>query len=94
MSADIGLTGTKLGCGEGGCGACTVMLSSMENGELHHRSANACLCPLYSVDGMHVVTVEGMLLYSDSSLVALLHSENFKTISPQGHPLHSALIFS
>ncbi len=57
--AEIGLTGTKLGCGEGGCGACTVMLSSMENGELHHRSANACLCPLYSVDGMHVVTVEG-----------------------------------
>ncbi|GFH18705.1 uncharacterized protein HaLaN_15553, partial [Haematococcus lacustris] len=71
---DIGLTGTKLGCGEvrgpllhgrlqlllGGCGACTVMLSHWEAGQVVHRSANACLCPLYAVEGMHVVTVEGI----------------------------------
>ena len=57
--AEQGLTGTKLGCGEGGCGACTVMVSSVEDGELWHRSVNACLAPLYSVEGMHVVTVEG-----------------------------------
>ncbi|PNW76169.1 hypothetical protein CHLRE_12g545101v5 [Chlamydomonas reinhardtii] len=55
-----GLTGTKLGCGEGGCGACTVMLSSWEDGKVQHRSANACLCPLYAVEGMQVVTVEGL----------------------------------
>ncbi|KAG1664510.1 hypothetical protein FOA52_007774 [Chlamydomonas sp. UWO 241] len=55
-----GLTGTKLGCGEGGCGACTVMLSHWEGGKVHHRSVNACLCPLYAIDGMHVVTVEGI----------------------------------
>ena len=36
-----------------------MMLSNIEHGQLQHRSANACLCPLYSVDGMHVVTVEG-----------------------------------
>lgn len=60
-SADLGLTGTKLGCGEGGCGACTVMVSSAEtDGRLHHRAVNACLCPLYAVEGMHVVTVEGL----------------------------------
>ena len=35
------------------------MLSNIENGQLQHRSVNACLCPLYSIDGMHVVTVEG-----------------------------------
>ncbi|KAF5838823.1 molybdopterin binding aldehyde oxidase/xanthine dehydrogenase [Dunaliella salina] len=61
---EIGLTGTKLGCGEGGCGACTVMLShwegDREHGHVVHRSANACLCPLYAVEGMHVVTVEGI----------------------------------
>ncbi|GAX80308.1 hypothetical protein CEUSTIGMA_g7746.t1 [Chlamydomonas eustigma] len=57
---ESGLTGTKLGCGEGGCGACTVMLSSFEDGKIVHRSANACLCPLYAVEGMHVITVEGI----------------------------------
>ncbi|GIL49662.1 hypothetical protein Vafri_5944 [Volvox africanus] len=57
---EIGLTGTKLGCGEGGCGACTVMLSHWEDGHVVHRSANACLCPLYAVEGMQVVTVEGL----------------------------------
>lgn len=59
LTPDIGLTGTKLGCGEGGCGACTVMVSHAEGGRLHHRAVNACLCPLYAVEGMAVVTVEG-----------------------------------
>ena len=59
--AELGLTGTKLGCGEGGCGACTVMVSSLEgpHRKLTHRAVNACLCPLYAVEGCHVVTVEG-----------------------------------
>ncbi|MEW5318751.1 MAG: hypothetical protein WDW38_009946 [Sanguina aurantia] len=59
---EIGLTGTKLGCGEGGCGACTVMLSHYDSsaGKVVHRSANACLCPLYAVEGMQVITVEGL----------------------------------
>ncbi|EFN53303.1 hypothetical protein CHLNCDRAFT_136969 [Chlorella variabilis] len=58
---DSGFTGCKLGCGEGGCGACTVLVSSAEaDGRLHHRSINACLCPLYAIEGMHVVTVEGV----------------------------------
>ncbi|KAL3157593.1 hypothetical protein ABBQ32_012044 [Trebouxia sp. C0010 RCD-2024] len=57
---DIHLTGTKLGCAEGGCGACTVMVSHQAGTKLVHRSVNACLCPLYAVEGMHVVTVEGL----------------------------------
>lgn len=56
-----GLTGTKLGCGEGGCGACTVMVSHVDGeGALVHRAVNACLAPLYSVEGMHVITAEGI----------------------------------
>eukprot|EP00798_Chlamydomonas_sp_ICE-L_P022195 gene22195-29255_t len=55
-----GFTGSKLGCGEGGCGACTVMVSHWESGKVVHRSVNACLCPLYAVEGMHVVTSEGI----------------------------------
>lgn len=56
----IGLTGSKLGCGEGGCGACTVMVSSVEDGRVVHRSVNACLAPLASVDSCAVTTVEGI----------------------------------
>ena len=57
-----GLTGTKLGCGEGGCGACTVMVSSYDcvAEKVVHRSANACLTPLYAVESCQVVTVEGL----------------------------------
>ncbi|KVI09438.1 [2Fe-2S]-binding [Cynara cardunculus var. scolymus] len=55
------LRGTKLGCGEGGCGACTVMVSYFDQNSKKcvHQAINACLAPLYSVEGMHVITVEG-----------------------------------
>ncbi|KAG5646151.1 hypothetical protein DXG03_004204 [Asterophora parasitica] len=57
-----GLTGTKLGCGEGGCGACTVVVQSRHprTGVLQHLAVNACLAPIISVDGKHVITVEGL----------------------------------
>jgi xanthine dehydrogenase/oxidase len=59
---EVGLTGTKLGCGEGGCGACTVMISHFDPtlSKPRHVSANACLVPLCSLDGYHVTTVEGI----------------------------------
>ncbi|KAL9603139.1 MAG: hypothetical protein Q9219_001342 [cf. Caloplaca sp. 3 TL-2023] len=58
----IGLTGTKLGCAEGGCGACTVVISQFNptTQRIYHASVNACLAPLVSVDGKHVITVEGI----------------------------------
>lgn len=58
----IGLTGTKLGCAEGGCGACTVVVSQLNatTGRIHHASLNACIAPLISVDGKHIITVEGI----------------------------------
>ncbi|CAK7265989.1 hypothetical protein SEPCBS119000_001792 [Sporothrix epigloea] len=58
----VGLTGTKLGCGEGGCGACTVVISQYNptTGSIYHASVNACLAPLVSVDGKHVITIEGI----------------------------------
>ena len=52
LREDLGLTGTKYGCGEGECRACTVLL----NGE----STPSCLTPIRSVDGKTVVTIEGL----------------------------------
>ncbi|KDO20485.1 hypothetical protein SPRG_14003 [Saprolegnia parasitica CBS 223.65] len=56
------LTGTKVACGEGGCGACTVVLrhQSVTSSQLVTRAVNACLMPLAAVDGMEVLTVEGV----------------------------------
>ena len=52
LRLQIGLTGTKEGCGEGECGACAVLL----NGEL----VNSCLTPLAHADGADIVTIEGV----------------------------------
>jgi aerobic-type carbon monoxide dehydrogenase small subunit (CoxS/CutS family) len=52
LREDLQLTGTKYGCGEGECRACTVLL----NGE----STPSCLTPIRSVDGQTVLTIEGL----------------------------------
>jgi isoquinoline 1-oxidoreductase subunit alpha len=49
---DIGLTGTKFGCGIGMCGACTVHVGG--------RATRSCITPLRSVDGADVTTIEGL----------------------------------
>ena len=61
-SAEVGLTGTKIGCKQGGCGACTVLLSTYDADarRVTHRSINSCLRPLASLDGAMVTTVEGL----------------------------------
>ncbi len=48
---DFGLTGTKEGCGEGECGACSVLID--------HKVVNACLCPVVNAAGQEVMTIEG-----------------------------------
>ena len=54
------LTGTREGCREGDCGACTVMLGTREEGGVRYRTVNSCLFPLADAAGRHVVTVEGL----------------------------------
>lgn len=57
-----GYSGTKIGCGQGGCGACTVMLTSWDAGtqKVVKRAINACMRPLCAVDGMQITTIEGI----------------------------------
>ena len=52
LREDLGLTGTKEGCGEGECGSCTVLLNG--------KSVNACLIPACQADGSSVLTIEGI----------------------------------
>ncbi len=55
-----GATGTKEGCGEGDCGACTVALGRVRDGKLVYEPVNACILLLGQVDGTEVVTVEDL----------------------------------
>ncbi len=54
------LMGTKAGCREGDCGACTVLEGYLENGEVRYKSIVSCLTPLGNVQGKHIVTIEGL----------------------------------
>src|SRR5919112_272143 len=54
------LMGTKIGCREGDCGACTILVGDFEKNELVYRSMTSCLMPIGNAQGKHIVTVEGI----------------------------------
>lgn len=54
------LVGTKIGCREGDCGACTVLIGSLVDGKVVYKSMTSCITPLGNAQGKHVVTVEGL----------------------------------
>ncbi len=57
---DQHLKGSKIGCREGDCGACTVLIGSLINGKMKYMQATSCLTPIANIAGKHVVTVEGL----------------------------------
>ncbi len=60
LREDLGCTGTKEGCGEGDCGACTVVIAEPVDGALEYRAINSCIRLAHSVDGMALWTVEDL----------------------------------
>jgi carbon-monoxide dehydrogenase small subunit len=55
LRENLDLTGTKIGCGEGDCGACTIIIDG--------KTANSCLVLAAQLDGKNVVTIEGLGSY-------------------------------
>ena len=60
LREDLACTGTKEGCGEGDCGACTVVLGEAVGGQLQYKAVNSCIRLAHSVQGMAVWTVEDL----------------------------------
>lgn len=54
------LKGTKIGCREGDCGACTILVGELVGDDVKYRSMTSCLMPLANASGKHIVTVEGI----------------------------------
>ncbi|HIC37856.1 MAG TPA: 2Fe-2S iron-sulfur cluster binding domain-containing protein, partial [Candidatus Marinimicrobia bacterium] len=70
------LIGTKIGCREGDCGACTVLIGELIDGKLNYRQVTSCLTPLGNVQGKHVVTIEGLNMESLSPVQQFMVDES------------------
>jgi len=55
-------TGTKEGCAEGGCGACTVVLGELKNKEINYKAINSCITLLPTLEGKQLILVEDLTL--------------------------------
>ena len=62
LREDLHCTGTKEGCAEGDCGVCTVVIGSLENGQLQMKAVNSCIQLVPTLDGKALFTVEDMQL--------------------------------
>lgn len=74
------LTGTKVVCAEGDCGACTVLKASvheLNRNRLVFKSVNSCIMPVLNLDGCQIVTVEGLKKDSDLHPVQKSMVDNF-----------------
>ena len=62
LREDLQCTGTKEGCNEGDCGACTVVLGEARSGKLHYSAVNSCIRLAHSINGLALWTAEDIAL--------------------------------
>ena len=60
IRSDLKRTGTKEGCAEGGCGACTIVLGELINKKLTYKSINSCISFLPIIDKKHLILIEDL----------------------------------
>ena len=73
------LKGTKIGCREGDCGACTVLVGIFNGDEVNYQSITSCISPLGNANGKHIVTIEGINLPKTLNTVQQAMTDNYAT---------------
>ena len=73
------LTGTKIGCREGDCAACTVLVGELKNDTIAYQSITSCISPLGNAHGKHIVTVEGTNLQNKLTTAQEAMKANYAT---------------